>query len=307
MQAAFSNSTIRKYNNAWSAMARFLTSVGGSHRLPVATHMLALHLVDEFLEGRKPGTIKGDLAAIAWFHKLAGLEDPSKHYLLKKVLTGLTKLGPPKKQKKPLTWALLGRVVGSLSEAHADYEVRLYRAVFILAYFASLRASEYTHSSTSNHTLRLKDVAFSHADEGTKLILTLSSFKNSKRPARLVVSPSGVHNLCPVKAVKDFLKVRKSGVEQLFTKRDGSRLSRHLVAKTLKGCVRSCGLNPEDFDTHSFRAGRTTDLVEWGASDAVIRESGRWGSNAFLEYVRFDLFHLPKGSMQSQGLLPQCD
>ena len=70
-------------------MARFFITRGVSHSLPVAVHKLSLYLVDNFLGGRKPGTIKGDLAAIAWFHKLAGFEDPSKHYLLKKVLTGL--------------------------------------------------------------------------------------------------------------------------------------------------------------------------------------------------------------------------
>ena len=52
----------------------------------------------------------------------------------------------------------------------------------------------------------------------------------------------------------------------------------------LKAAVSKLGLNPDDFSSHSFRAGRTTDLVEMDCPDATIRVSGRWKSSAILEY-----------------------
>ena len=62
------------------------------------------------------------------------------------------------------------------------------------------------------------------------------------------------------------------------------------------------GLPEEEYTPHAFRAGRTTDLVEMGLQDSVIRESGRWNSKAYLEYVRFDLFRLPGGAPQVSPL-----
>ena len=65
------------------------------------------------------------------------------------------------------------------------------------------------------------------------------------------------------------------------------------MARHLKDLVAAVGENPEDFNTHSLRVGRATDLALAGTSDAIIRQTGRWKSNAYLAYVRFDLFHLP--------------
>ena len=52
------------------------------------------------------------------------------------------------------------------------------------------------------------------------------------------------------------------------------------------------GLGPAGYNIHSLRVGKATDLALGGASDAVIRESGRWASNAFLKYLRFEFLPL---------------
>ena len=47
------------------------------------------------------------------------------------------------------------------------------------------------------------------------------------------------------------------------------------------------------YNTHSLRAGRATDLAIVGTPDAIIKETGRWTSNAYVKYVRFNSFVLP--------------
>ena len=81
----------------------------------------------------------------------------------------------------------------------------------------------------------------------------------------------------------------------LFLQKSAKPLTPYVVNKTHRSCVSALGLDPSPFSAHAFRAGRTTDLVDMEVNDAVIRESGRWKSPAYLKYVRFDLFHLPKG------------
>ena len=45
-------------------------------------------------------------------------------------------------------------------------------------------------------------------------------------------------------------------------------------------------LNPLQYDTHSFRIGRATDLSKGGRSLSKIKRAGRWKSNAVYNYLR---------------------
>ena len=293
--AAYANGSILRYNQAWAAFKLFCEVRNLPLELPAPPQLIAMFLADQSLKGRKPTTVRGDLAGVAWAHKVRGHPDPSNNFLLKKQLQGMTKTGDPVRQMKPLTWDLLKKVLIALKDEYSGYLCLLLRAVYLTAYAASLRISEFAKTPGSKHTLLLSNVAFSYDGKREGMVLTLDSYKHSARPARLIVPASQSQEACPVRAVKVFLKVRSKNEGPLFIKEDGKPISRDLVATSLKRCVSRCGLDPELFNTHSFRAGRTTDLVDWGTSDAVIRESGRWGSNAFLNYVRFDIFQLPGG------------
>ena len=50
--------------------------------------------------------------------------------------------------------------------------------------------------------------------------------------------------------------------------------------------MRSVGLNPEEFGTHSMRIGGATALFAAGADPTVIRTMGRWSSDIYRLYVR---------------------
>ena len=58
-------------------------------------------------------------------------------------------------------------------------------------------------------------------------------------------------------------------------------------------CVEHCGFPANEYNTHSLWVGRATDLALAGTPDHVIRKTGRWSSNAYLNYIRFDVFQLP--------------
>ena len=94
--------------------------------------------------------------------------------------------------------------------------------------------------------------------------------------------------------VKKYLKVRIGGSESLFVDHNGVPYSRQHIAKFLQICLGSLGKNPAEFNTHSFRIGRTTDLVEGGALESTIQQAGRWKSNAYKSYSRIDHFLMPE-------------
>ena len=173
--------------------------------------MLACYGVWLADRGYKPSTVATRLAAVGWWNKLRGYGDPSKEFLVKRLLKGLRKGGPPKKQATPIRYGLLTRLVKSLPTFLPRYEAVMFKAVFLLAYFASLRISEYTGASQTGNGLRLKDVGF-QVVEGTRgLVLMFKSYKASKRPAKLFVPQAADPDCCPVNAVEQYLRMRPRG------------------------------------------------------------------------------------------------
>jgi hypothetical protein len=54
--------------------------------------------------------------------------------------------------------------------------------------------------------------------------------------------------------------------------------------------LRTIGLNPKEYSSHSFRKGGAVSLQSKGVEDSLIRRSGRWKSDAFHLYVRDPAF-----------------
>ena len=224
---------------------------------------------------------------------------------MKHFLRGLAKKGPPVKQATALRLNHLEAVLAHLLSVSSPFEGKLYRAAFSLAYYASLRVGEYAKpSSGKNHALLLSDVGFAVEGRETCISLLLPTYKMSLRPAKLLVPPAPPHLTCPVKALKEYLRVRPKGEGHLFLQKSGKPVTAASINSRLKACTKALNL-VGTHSSHSFRAGRTTDLVEMDLPDAKIRESGRWKSDAYLQYVRFDVFKLPRGGPleESRGLV----
>ena len=301
-----------RYKGIWKSFTTF-AGVEPDWAFPSTPQLLAQYGVWLADQGYKPATIATHLAGVGWWHKVKGLEDPSRSYLVKRLLIGLAKEGPPPKQATPIRYSQLRSVLEQLPAVANAYDAKLYRAAFLLAYFASLRVCEYADTK-SKHALQLKDVGFVVDGGVTCVSLTLPSYKGSNRrkagnegqnkppppPVKLLVPPNPP-SACPVAALKEYLKVRPRGGGLLFLRKPGAPLTSAVVNTRLRACIAAMGLPPAEFSSHSFRAGRTTDLVEMNVADTQIRESGRWKSDAFLQYVRFDVFRLPAGGPAGCG------
>ena len=54
----------------------------------------------------------------------------------------------------------------------------------------------------------------------------------------------------------------------------------------LKACLAALGLNTTMYGMHSFRVGRTTDLIKYNYSLEEVKRMGRWHSNTEYRYIR---------------------
>jgi hypothetical protein len=82
-----------------------------------------------------------------------------------------------------------------------------------------------------------------------------------------------------------YLNARPKVQGALFCHLNHKYLTRYQVS-VLKNALKFLKLNPNDFNTHSFRIGAATSFSVLGKSDDEIERLGRWKSSAFSNYIR---------------------
>ena len=96
--------------------------------------------------------------------------------------------------------------------------------------------------------------------------------------------------MCPVKALKAFLMTKgKSGRRQdpFCVRKDGSLLTGRTMNKLLKQFMEGeADYLGGKISTHSFRAGLATSLGRMGYGEELIKQMGRWKSDAYQLYCK---------------------
>ena len=155
-----------------------------------------------------------------------------------------------------------------------------FQAMCSLAFYALLRVGEMT---LSNNNLEFSSVTLAN----NYLILNFRKFKHSgKEGATLRVIAIQNNLCCPIRLMHEYITFRGNTPGPLFVTSSGEAVPRQLFTWQLKSALDFAGFDSKRFKSHSFRIGAASHMVESGASDAKIRQAGRWASNAFLAYIR---------------------
>ena len=263
--------------------------------MPASEHIVALYATHLHHIGLKHSTIRTHLSAIAFYHKINSFPDPTKSFIINKLLTAYQRHDKPQPTRRPITSDLLLRILRCISATTLpSYHKFLFRALFSVMYFAALRVSEVTHSFSNNHNLTSEQVKVIHKGPRALIRIEFSSYKHSQGcPTPVVVHPTSSAG-CPVELYMQYMTVRPSSNNApAFCLQDSSPLSRPIVVETLRTLLLQLGFNSEEYNTHSFRIGRATDMSREGFSNTQIATLGRWKSNAFLQYIKPDSIHTP--------------
>jgi len=259
-----------------------------SYPQPIFSIMaFVIHLLDL---GRMHSTILPYVSAIAFGHKVRGLPDPTATFLFRKFLRGIKNSATARPRLDPISFWMLQELVHLVDYLHITvYHKALIRAIMSLMYHGCLRISEIGHSGSSRHALRDDKVAFHICPPRSyprKISITLLSFKHSKAPQAIDISPIADRAVCPVVLLWEYCRIRPPSVT-FFCDSNGRPVTRTFVMAQLRKLVALSSFPSKRLNTHSFRIGRTTDLVlKGGVSDAYIRHVGRWSSTAYLKYIR---------------------
>ena len=228
-------------------------------------------------------SIKNYLSAISFVHKINDYPDPTKPFKVKKVMDALKNLGGPIRKRLPITSHILKKMIAALPTViKKEYDHKLFRCIFSLMYHASLRISEIANTKKCQHAILNQNIRLKKDSLKVKLV----SYKHSKNQSSKISIQATKNLICPVAAFSQFKKVRDSSPGVFFKKANGIPITRAQVSTKLKQILNSIQYNEKNFNTHSFRSGRITDLHKAGLSDSQLRHAGRFKSNAYLRYIK---------------------
>lgn len=254
---------------------------------------MALYAAHLHTCGLKGSTIQTHLSAIAYHHKLNGCHDPTKAFLIQKLLAAYQRHDKPQPVRQPITQDVLQKLLDSLTNCSLPlYHQHLFRALFSLMYHAALRCSEVTHSPTNSHNLQASQISVVHKGSSSSLAINFITYKHSApSPPPIIIHSTG-SSVCPVRLYLKYLQFRQHRCHlPAFCLPDGSPLMRTVLVTTLHTVLGTMGLAPHLYNTHSFRIGRATDMSHQGCSYSQIATLGRWKSNAFVKYIKPTAIH----------------
>ena len=178
-----------------------------------------------------------------------------------------------------------------------QYLQLLYKTLFALSYYGLMRACEVTQT-TSGHVLNAKDI--SAAKDKEKILIVLYSSKThteGMRPQKIKITSNKIEksgkyihrHFCPFVLMKKFMEWRGGYLdhkEQFFIFGDRSPVTASHARTVLKTCLSNLGLEPSNYGMHSFRVGRTSDLIKYNYSLEEVMRMGHWHSNTVYRYIR---------------------
>ena len=253
---------------------------------------LALFIAYLFNRGYASSTVNTYVSALGYFHRLAGLLDPTKTFYISEMLKGYGKISHKLDSRLPITLPILVCIMrASDSVCVSQYQSYMFKAMCSMAFFAFLRIGEITVSkreSINSNLLQLNQVTKQCCGKGNvvSLIITFKNYKHSYNQIPFSIVLTRQPKACPVESFLDYASVRGTLHGPLFINRDGSPFLRSEFSKILGSIIQLCNLDHNRYKGHSFRIGAATYAAEQGLSDTKIRQLGRWKSDAFKKYIR---------------------
>ena len=280
-------STQRIYKRAWVVFNQFTSTLSIPDSNFAENSTIALFVAHMLGRGFNAGTMATYLSAVGYYFKMSGLVDPTKSFLVQKLLVGVRRLRPSVDLRLPITQDLLVQLQKTVDVlCSIFFWKKLYSAMFQFAFYAFARIGEIAlaHKASVNQILQLTDVSFLCRNGSVNMIKV--GFKDFKHNASRKVHFAYISHPHAVQSLVDYLAVRGNKDGPLFVGVNGLAVPRAKFDKQLKSCISFMGMDTSFYKGHSFRIGGATLAALQGKTDAQIRLMGRWKSDSFLIYIR---------------------
>lgn len=293
IRRALADKSKKIYLSYWLHFVEYCRGVGIGASLPI-NEIDMVNFLSHLLLGKKycTSTITSHVSALSYIHKLFGLKDFSKSFLVHQFLKGAQKASPRQQDKRlPITYDLLQKMIeASKTTIRSRYERVTFATMCIVAFYGFLRVGEMCVKAhrASVSVIQRQDVQFIF--DAKKIVgteLCIQQFKHSTQPVTLFL-PINVHSteMCATKALRRYFDMAKHVTGPLFQMTDKSPITYTIFSKHLHNVISYLGYDAKLYTSHSFRIGAATHAAKSGFSEDSIKKMGRWKSNAIKNYVR---------------------
>lgn len=291
LSIAFSKNSYKTYSTGWNALCEFMGQGSAAPTMPITSAMVRAFIAWLSLKGCAPATIATYVAGVGFYHKFHGYADPTKDFLVSKLLEGCRRDRRVTDTRAPITVPILITILGALPHVCSSrFEELMFKAAMLCAFFGFMRVGEFTADS-ANHiqdsVLLLSDIEFSSTGCRSVLV-SFRTCKTNQAGRPLVIRLVGTDDvsICPVAALRAFIQVRPFVPGPLFCHFGGTPLTRYQFNAVLQKALGFSGLGNLRIRAHSFRIGAATVAHSLGVPLEEIQRMGRWRSDAALTYIR---------------------
>jgi site-specific recombinase XerD len=262
-----SEATRRAYRSDWRCFSEWCASIH-TDPMPAGVATVCAYLAHLADAGRKVSTINRHAAAIAYAHRLRGVDPPTSAEPVKAVLRGIRRrTGVAVERKAPATARAITAMLRKVPDTLAG---KRDRAILLLGFAAALRRSELV-------ALEVSDLE--RTSEGVVVHVRQSKTDQEGAGAEIPV-PRG-SRLKPCEAIETWLSAANIADGPVFRpiNKGGSigsdALTGHAVADIVKRYAAAAKLDATTFSGHSLRAGFVTTALEHGADVMKVMDVTR--------------------------------
>ena len=183
-----------------------------------------------FLDARKmaPVTILSYLSVIGFVHKMRGLHDPAKAFIIQELLTSLSR----RKScdvRLPISKPISHNLINSLQHTNSlAAQCILFSAMFLTTFYGFFRIRELAAKSVCltvvqyEHLWLLTAAGKIHSNK-----ITIRNFKHNttNRPIDIVITCDDCSPCCPVTSLLQYSKIRGDQPGPLFCQSDNPPIS----------------------------------------------------------------------------------
>ncbi len=277
--------TLRAYKSDFRDFGLFCAK-NGFKSLPAEPKIVSLYITHLSTKDIRISTLKRRLVTIGVIHKLKGHYLDTKHPLIIENLLGIKRRkGSIQKGKKPLLINHLKKIINLIDEQNEDKKKKLRdKSLILVGFSGGFRRNEIVSLNyddlefvTEGLKIHLKKSKTDQFGEGT--LKGLPYFENSQ--------------YCPVKSVKEWIKVSKINSGALFRRftkgyrLTENRLTDQTIALIIKKYLKLIGIDNKNYSGHSLRSGFATSAAESGAEErSIMAMTGHKSSEMVRRYIK---------------------
>ena len=116
LSLAWTSNTHKAYSSGWCAFCRFLHQSRHTTQLPASILAVREFVAWLSLQNLAPSTISTYVSGVAHFHKVHGWPDPTKDFIISKLVEGTHRDNPHHDNRVPISLPILSLIIETLPQ-----------------------------------------------------------------------------------------------------------------------------------------------------------------------------------------------